>query len=704
MHRNLTVQTLIFSLLCSVACSFVNAADVPGPAALEQLGLELRWTNQAVLDVRRDVIVHVSNDEELVFVQSAAGILTAFDAENGRRLWSQQTGRSDEPAMAAVSNRNLVIVVAGPVMYGYNKFSGMPLIEFRLPRQPSASPVMGDDVVYVPLAGGALYAYSTNVLEHKFRYGALPDTVAIPHMWRFICNEEIVYPPVDGLEAVAFVSEAANLHSVNTTGLAIGRSRFQLMLKAPATAPAVIADNRTSSSVIVLTGDHRVFSIDLITGDVEWTYPMGRPMTSAPIVVEDDVYVATSDGVLTRFSRDSNSPDWGRPIEIPQYRAPLLIGAGMEDAEIPLPLQAPLKLSGQGVRITTVVPDSAAAQAGLQAGDLLVSVNQIPTISVDVAREVLESLPLRVERPFAVIRVDSGVRLQDVEFTRPLSVPQGAPLETGVVISGVVRDSAADASDLRPDDVLLKIGDVEIDSVETAQRTLAAAAPGTVAVQLLRDGQVVASDLPLRFEQNQIPGVTAGEVLLQKLKLRIPVRKWQVGGIRTLSAVGRFSVFGIDQTNRLVAFDEKTSVIRGRISVQPYGLLHRNSATDRIYLVSSTGEVVCLREIGPTVRLPDLSALSYHAVVTKVHLNPGDPIEATGTVVCTVEFPDGTVHDVSSDRKGTVRSIYVAEGDEVSVDDALLLIADDQFATYHQRPAQQPIDVQLQDPNAAPAP
>ena len=585
MHRIAAFCLTLVAGTAALGLSSCVAADL-SQAELRALGLEVRWTGQAVLDVRRDVVRHVSNDESNIYLQSSGGMLTVLHAENGRKLWSAQIGRNDEPSMAAVTNDDTVLTIIGPVAHAFNKFDGTPLFEYRLAAQPMSPPAMNDGAFFVPVAGGALYAYSLSVLEYHTRYGKLPDTVATPHMWRFICGEVIVHRPVLGERAVAFATEARNLFSVETKGSPPGKTRFQMVLNRPATADLAIADNKGGSSVLMLTGDNRVFSVDLMTGKTEWTYPMGRSMVEAPIVIGSEVFVVTKDGSLTMLDRDELSPSWGRPVEVPRYLAPMYIGAGMEDTAADSDVA--------GVVVKNIVPGSPAEMAGLLPGDIIRRIDGLEVTNVDSARNTLSELPRKAPRPVLVSR------------------------------SGAV----------------------------------------------------------------------------ERLELRIPTTDWDVRGIEAITAIGRFAVFGIDQANRLVALDKRDGSNLGRVNIQGYGVRHHNAVTDQIYLVSSSGEVVCLREIGPTVKMPELSSLARHAKVISVKVQRGSAIEPTGTVICEVELPDGTTQPLSSSHKGAVREIYVTEGQVVNVDDPLIQISDDQFATYHQKPQQRPIDVELLDPNA----
>jgi len=219
-----------------------------------------------------------------------------------------------------------------------------------------------------------------------------------------------------------------------------------------------------------------------------------------------------------------------------------------------------------------------------------------------------------------------------------------------------------------------------------------------LAVDSVEAAQSALAELAVRVERSL--EVTRGDAVL-RLKIRIPAIKWSAQNVHEVTAVGRFAVYGIDKAERLVGFDLKTSRPMGRVSIPGYAKHHQNAETDQVYLVSHSGEVVCLREIGPTVRMPELSTVSNEATIKSVAVKSGAAIEAAGTVICEVELPDGEIQQITSSHPGEVREIYVAEGDIVQVGQPLILIADDQFATYHQKPQQRPIDVELGDPNAA---
>lgn len=431
-------QLLTSAAAAVIAGTFgpVRAADFVTDANLEPLGLQISWMSQAVLNTTRDDIRHVVNDEDLVFAQSSAGVVTCFNAENGRKRWAAQVGRNDEHAMPAITNNNLVLIVAGPVVYGMNKFTGDLTFEHRLPAQPSAGPVADDSAFYVPMTEGSLYGFSIQTLQHKQRYGTLPPGVARSFLWRFVCREDIVYPPVIGDKAIAFVSNAKNLHSLNGSG----RSLFQFLLNGVGSAPLTVIEDSVgvdaapdsaalgtggNSTILMATDDNRLYSVNLTRGDMKWNYSFSRSVKQKPVVVDDNVYVI---------------------------------------------------VDGQGV----------------------------------ICLSLATGRPIKVDPP------------------------------------------------------------------------------------------------------NGLYG------------------NWSVLGITSVVAVGEKNVYGIDLTNRLVVMDRPTGAVRGRISVDQYKLRHSNHLTDRLYLASQDGVVLCLKELGSDF--------------ANYHRNPDrQPIDANVPVVDPVpEADDGT--------------------------------------------------------------
>lgn len=633
MQLHTAIGLITFAVLTSGLACPTLAQNPPSDRQLEALGLENRWEGQASLNVSRDVVSHITNDEENVYVQSSAGFVTALHAENGRRLWSRQVGRNDNPSMAAISNSKLVVIASGPDVIGLDKFTGAVVFNHRLTAQPTSIPAVDEKRLYVPVVGGAVYVYSIKTLTYLTRYKALPPDAARAHMYKFVCGEEIIHAPIIGEKAMAFVSEAGSFYSVETEGQSPGGTRFQLLMSGAPSNDLAVSDGDNGPVAIVLTGDQQVHQIDMTTGTTEWAFPMGRHMTQGPMAVGSAVYVVTRDRVVTKLNRDGRIGPLGRPTAIPNYQSPNVIGAGLKEVDVPDEAQQLVNIqSTTGVEVTEVAEGSPADRAGLLIGDIVVVVDGIETSSTDAAIGIFAELPLRAPRQMLVLR--------------------GGKLET--------------------------------------------------------------------------------------LKIRINVREWEASGIKTLLAIGRFAVYGYDGSGRIVAVDRKKGELIGATDPTGFSNTVLNSKTDQIYLATSRGRVVCIREIGPIVTAPEVSTLTKRMRVRKVMVGLGDRIESVGTTLCELEpmplpiqdmadgagntqadadddnpFADNNATDdpieavpantvpLVSKHAGIVQRIMVREGDIIEAGAPILRIADDQFATYHQKPQQRPVEVDLG--NEAPA-
>ncbi len=263
-----------------------HADQLPSAASLESIGLEFAWRGQAVMNPRRDKLSHYSNDSEVVFAQSSAGVVSVFNAETGRRLWARQVGQTDEVSMQVVSNADIALVVAGPVAWGLDKFSGEVLFEHRLRRQASAAPAIDEAACYFPVVGGSVHAYAIQTLKHISRYSELPPGVAQAHIWRFNLNEKIRLPVVSAGEALVFGTQHNNLYSISPAG----STHYQQFLNAGTTAPICIDDHGEDPAIVVATADGNLYGFDLTRGSRKWNVPLERNVYEQPLAFEGRVY------------------------------------------------------------------------------------------------------------------------------------------------------------------------------------------------------------------------------------------------------------------------------------------------------------------------------------------------------------------------------------------------------------------------------
>ncbi|MCA9036014.1 MAG: PQQ-like beta-propeller repeat protein [Planctomycetaceae bacterium] len=313
MPQRIRYVALVF--VCTLLPSLATGSE-PTPQRLSEAGLEIRWNAQAVLNINRDQVQHFSNDEELVYVQSSAGVLTAFNAENGRKMWSNQLGLNDAHSMGVASNKDTAVVIAGLYAFGVNKFTGDELFKYRLPNQPVTSPGIDASSFFVPMIDGSMGAFSIQTLSHLERYGKLPPGVVRATAWRFVSGELSRFSPVVASDQISLCTEAGNIHALDNAG----KSLYELLMRSAVSAPLFHVTRDNEEMLLAATADNRLFCIRLAKGaEIKWTYPMGEAITQPLLCFGDDIYVITDGGGMTSMSLKQGLPhrtgskDWFVP-------------------------------------------------------------------------------------------------------------------------------------------------------------------------------------------------------------------------------------------------------------------------------------------------------------------------------------------------------------------------------------------------------
>ncbi len=146
------------------------------------------------------------------------------------------------------------------------------------------------------------------------------------------------------------------------------------------------------------------------------------------------------------------------------------------------------------VTVYDVQPDSAAAQAGLQPGDVIVALNDQEITSADqfndlIAQYTNASITLVVER--------DGERIEKTLLARPTT---GPGIER-VYVTAVENDMPA-AGKLKPEDLLIAVNGTEITSIEQLQEITQAHEGQELTVTVLRGAQQLDYTLIPREDDN----------------------------------------------------------------------------------------------------------------------------------------------------------------------------------------------------------
>jgi outer membrane protein assembly factor BamB len=276
---------------------------LPTQQQLSRFGLERAWWGQATLNPSRDKVRHVSIDEEAVYIISSSGIVTAFDSETGQKRWAVLLGRVDQPSYPVVSNETLALVVVGSTLYAVDKNSGSTVWTLGLSGQPTASPGVDDQRVYIGTLDGSVYAYNLRKVRQLYQERRLPEWTAEALDWRASADDEITSSPIPRGRTVTFVSRDGSLYSVVAADKQLV---YQLE-----TDGAIVTPLATSGKMQYLASDDNTFfALNAQSGDIVWDFTSGLPIRRAPFVVGNDLYLTPERGGMYCLNAMEGTHRW----------------------------------------------------------------------------------------------------------------------------------------------------------------------------------------------------------------------------------------------------------------------------------------------------------------------------------------------------------------------------------------------------------
>lgn len=299
-------------LLCLLACAAVGNTSLaqsrrqsilPTTRELDRLGLELAWWSQATLDPRSDLLVSLTSDEDAVFAQSRTGIVTAFDAETGERLWSRLLGTPNAGSYPVATNDNQALVATGMNLFALDKRTGRLNWQLNLPHHPSTAPGIDDTQAYIGTLDGSAYAFDLQTIRDLYEEQKLPEWSNIAQAWRYRTGAELTSPPISTGRNVIFAGLDGSVYSISQGD---GSLTFQFETNGPIRTPI----GRDKDSLFIASDDVRFFSINIDNGRLRWTFVPGLPIRKQPRIVGDSVYVAPERGGLYSLSTETGLINW----------------------------------------------------------------------------------------------------------------------------------------------------------------------------------------------------------------------------------------------------------------------------------------------------------------------------------------------------------------------------------------------------------
>ena len=286
--------------------SSMGRIHLPSERGLNQLGLTRAWWGQAVTNTARDHLLYIINDDLSVYVQSSSGMVTAFDAETGRRKWAISVGEADRPIYEAAFNNRWLFVINGMTLYAVDKNKGRVDWNLVLPGQPASSPSSDETRMFVGFLDGSVYAFDLQKTNELYEKQMLPEWSHLTVLWRYKTNAAVTSPAILSGSLAAFSSRDGTLYSVTKEDREL---RFQFETDAALSAPPV----RYKNTLLLGSEDFNLYCIDMLSGRYNWQIATGSIVTRAPIIIKNEAYVTPENSGLMRVVPEDGRLVWQRP-------------------------------------------------------------------------------------------------------------------------------------------------------------------------------------------------------------------------------------------------------------------------------------------------------------------------------------------------------------------------------------------------------
>lgn len=308
-RRMLLGFVVLVSLGTSVRAQIPIPRDlIPTRSSLARVGLERSWMAMVPLEPT-ERLLEISIADNLLFAQTDHANFYTYDAESGRLLWMAHLGRRLGDALPASVNSTMVFATNAHLLYALERTTGRTVWMEDLHLLVTSPTACDEDRVMVGLETGLLRAFSLHKQDkdgHEIhdRDGnkIISGKAVFAWNWQTIgplrgrplpAGKVVVFGGHDGRAYVAMSEAPTMLYRIATGG----------------EVSAAIAPYKTRT-FLVPSGDKNVYSVDLFTAAVNWTYSTGAPVLQEPLVAANDAYVVNTAGVLFALDIPSGKPRW----------------------------------------------------------------------------------------------------------------------------------------------------------------------------------------------------------------------------------------------------------------------------------------------------------------------------------------------------------------------------------------------------------
>jgi hypothetical protein len=297
----------VWVIVCTIVAGAPARAQMPFPvdlvparATLERLQLERQWFGVVpIADTER--LLRISLAGGILFAQTNNAMLSAYDAESGRLMWSMSLGERTGFARGVAANSYAVFVTNANIFYCLDKGTGRLIWQTNLATIPTSSPAADENYAIVGMTSGMIRGFALKLKDQTGKETILTraqpawgwHTGGPVHTRPLMAGPVALFGSSDGKVYVIVASENVPLYRFRTRGQ-IGEGMVGLGTR----------------TLLVPSGDNNLYAVDLFSASAVWTFPSGAPIDQSPLVADEDIFVVNTAGIFSALRPIDGVPRW----------------------------------------------------------------------------------------------------------------------------------------------------------------------------------------------------------------------------------------------------------------------------------------------------------------------------------------------------------------------------------------------------------
>ena len=278
---------------------------IPKRTSLSRLGLERQWMAVVPL-IENERLLRISRSSDLFFAQTDRGSVHTYDVQSGRHLWSANLGEHTPFAFPVSSNSFAVFGTCANMLSALDRGTGKTMWKIDLGAIPSCGTVSDDDHVMVGLSTGKVRAFSLRETIGKGK----PQIRKVPvEAWGWQTGGAIRTLPLSAEHMIALGSTDGRVYVV------MKDERTSLYRFATGGSIGAGFGSFGTKTLLIPSADDNLYALNILTAELEWTFPSGSPIDQAPLVAGEDIYVINHGGNLSQLDPSTGSVRWTTPTQ-----------------------------------------------------------------------------------------------------------------------------------------------------------------------------------------------------------------------------------------------------------------------------------------------------------------------------------------------------------------------------------------------------